>query len=278
MPRVPTKLLGLGLRLVLLGVVAVGAGCLPLSPLVPFHMTETTEVLGRGKFSFNATAGGGGLSGEGSGSGVALRVRAGVGARQEIGIEGGVVYISTGPVYIPPNNVQRAPWSGGGSALGAKVTWKMAPLPWLAVIAGAGGSSSDTGAAAGGDLALLVSPGSPLSGMWRPYLGVRGLFAIPVGRDIDVAGGPTAGMVVPLGLALHANRWIRVFFEAGPIVAFSNLGTAPERAGQPESNPYPGVYAAGTHAGGYGVIGVTLLLGRNKDQKWFLEAQQIWMR
>src|SRR5438046_2831791 len=78
---------------------------------------------------FGGNAGGGGL-----------RVRAGVGGRQEVGVEGTVLAVDTGKA-----SERSSRWIGNSLAYGWKLSWKGAPRDWFAVVAGAGGSSAATG-------------------------------------------------------------------------------------------------------------------------------------
>jgi hypothetical protein len=243
-----------------------------MSALPPFHLAETTAVLPQRKLSFNTTAGVGTMSQEGWGPGGALRIRMGVGAKQEVGVEGGMAYLDTGE---PKGGAP--PWIGKNSAYGAKLSWKYAPLPWLAVLAGAGISSAATGAAAGGDLALILSSDEPFRGWLRPYGGVRGSFALPIGRDIADRGGPTAALVLPGGLSLQVNRWVSLFLEFGAILAWSSIGADPARYNEPVTAPSAQrFFAPAQHGGAYGAFGATFLLERNSDSDWFIKAMNQW--
>lgn len=252
--------------------VAPAAGCAPMSPLIPLHLTETTQVLEARKISFNAIAGVGVMAQEGWGPGGALRLRVGVGAKQEVGIEGATIYADTGePKGGSP------PWIGKTSTYGAKLSWKYAPLPWLAVLAGAGASVASTGAAAGGDLALVLSTDHALRGWLRPYGAVRGSFALPIGRDLDDRGGATAALILPGGLSFQVNRWVSLFLEFGGIVAWSSIGADPARYEEPAASASARRYfEPARHGGCYGAFGATFLLERNTDSAWFMKGLDHW--
>lgn len=225
-------------------------GCAPLSPSVPIHLHETTEVQPRGRFSLGFGAGGGGLAQEGGGTGGNLRVRVGTGARQEVGLEGAVVYADTGA----PRSTGPA-WTGKSTAFGARLSWKAAPVPWLALLAGAAASSSATGGAVGGDLGVLFGSGRPLLSRLWPYAAARAFVAVPVGRDIEATGGVTVSLAVPVGMAIGVGRSVRLFFEGGGLFARSSLTTGGD-----------------SHGGGYGSAGVLIILERNADSPWMMEA------
>jgi hypothetical protein len=260
-----------GLRLLALALCAALAGCAPMSPLVPFHLTETTDVLKPRKFSFNASAGLGTMVQEGWGPGGTLRVRVGVGAKQEVGVEGGMVYADTGE---PKGGAP--PWIGKSSAYGAKLSWKYAPLPWLAVVAGGGASVAATGSAAGGDLALVLSSDHPFRGWLRPYGAVRGSFALPIGRDLQDRGGPTAALILPGGLSFQVNKWVSLFLEFGAILAWSSIGASPEQYSEPAVPSVRHFFEPSQHSGLYGAFGATFLLERNTDSEWFLKGLNQW--
>ena len=179
-----------------------------------------------------------------------LRVRVGVGARQEVGVEGTAAFVDTGKA-----DASSPSWIGKSAAWGFKLSYKGAPTDWLAFVAGAGGSETATGTALGGDLAAILAWPTALRGIVRPYGGVRGTFAIPVGRAIDAAGGVTAGLVVPVGLAFEPRPWLRLFVEAGFVDVWS------ERYDSGTVMTPKGMFGA-EHVGMYGTVGASFILGR----------------
>jgi hypothetical protein len=237
------------------GLLTLAAGCSPLSAIPPFHLAETTEVLAKKEASITAVGGGGGAGLDGWGAGGGLRLRVGVGAHQEVGVEGTAMYVDTGARSRTPSPGS-APWIGNSLALGLKLSWKVAPLPWLALIAGAGATDTATGGALGGDFALVFSPGHALYGWFRPYGAVRGSFAVPVGRGLYEAGGPTGGLVVPFGISFEPTRWLRLFVEGGAVAVVSH-GYDDTSSDDPNRS-----IVNDTHAGGYGALGVSFILGR----------------
>lgn len=252
--------------------VLLAPGCAPLSPAIPLHTMETTEVLPARKFSFGFVAGGGGLAQEGSGGGAALRVRAGVGAQQEVGVEGAVLYVDTG---TPRSTGPR--WTGQNTAYGMRLSWKMAPLPFLATLAGLGAASAPTGTSLSPDLGVLVSPGRLLLDRFRPYTAVRGVFSFPVGRDINLNGGVTASLVVPAGLMYQPSRSLRLFLEGGAFLTGSSLGAVADPVPTempPLAASHNRVYGPSLHGGGYGAVGVVFLLERNTDSESYLRMLQ----
>lgn len=249
-------------------------GCAPLSPAVPFHLMETSEVLAARKVSLGFTAGAGGLAQEGWGTGATLRARVGTGARQEVGLEGGVLYATTGG-----RRGTGPPWAGESNAYGLRLSWKLAPLPWLATLVGLGASSAATGAALSPDLGLVVSPGRPLLERLRPFGGARAFFAFPVARARDLTGGVTAALVLPVGLSYQPARSLRLLLEAGGLVAWSSLGAVADPAPTQQPPPaaaYQRAYAPSAHGGYYGAVGVVFVLERNSDSENLLRSLNRW--
>lgn len=249
-------------------------GCAPLTPTVPFHLLETTEVLPARKVAIGFNAGGGALVQEGAGAGGGLRVRVGVGARQEVGLEGTVLYVDTGT-----RRGSGPRWLGESTAFGARLSWKYAPLPFLGVLAGAGAASAATGSSLSGDAGLLVSPGRPLRGVVRPYAAARFLCAGPVGRERDQRGGVTLGLAVPVGLGLQIARSVRLFLEGGGLLFGSSVGATADPA--PTQDPPPAythdrIYPPALHGGFYGAAGVIFIIERNQDSASFLQGLQFW--
>lgn len=174
--------------------------------------------------------GGGGLTLGGSVGG-GLRARFGVGARQEVGVESTVLYAGSGEHH--PGDPA---WVGSSAAFGLKLSWKIAPLPYFAVIAGPGFTASSVGNAVGGTAGVIFSRST---GLVRPYAAAIGGFAVPVGRALDMNGGVTGGLGVPIGLALVLRPAIRLYFEAGFLAAWA------------DDSP------VSTGLGGYGALGLS---------------------
>lgn len=197
--------------LVSLGALALIAACKPLSPTPPFHFGETPDALAHRRTALATAVGAGSFDDIGGGVGAAARVRHGVGGGHELRAEAAAI----GRVNDDEPTTER-PWLGKSTALLYKVSWKKAFGNWFAVIAGGGGSKSETGNALGADLALLIAtPQAYFGGRIRPYLGVRGTFAVPVGRDTDEAGGITRGLVSAGGLAWDWSGLTQLFVELG---------------------------------------------------------------
>jgi hypothetical protein len=211
------------------------SGCSPLTAPVPFHLAETAQVLKPGAASVTAFAGGGGLGLDGNGGGLGLRVRVGVGARQEAGFEGTAIHVDTGTHDSNSPSYVGTSWSFAG-----KLSWKAAPLGWLAVITGVGASQSVIGSAAGGDLAVVFSTARALGGWFIPYGGLRAGVAVPVGHGTD--GGVTTELVVPVGFASVMGR-ARFFVEGGYLEAWAK-GTKFQ-----------------AHGGGYAGLGLAVHFG-----------------
>jgi hypothetical protein len=231
-------------------VAAAAAGCNPLSPTAPFHFGETPDALARGRVAVGAAAGAGKLQDIGGGVGAAGRVRYGVGGGHEVRAEAAVI----GRINDDTPTDER-PWLGKSSAWLYKAGWKWAWRPWLAVMAGAGGSHSETGNALGGDAALELSTSQAyFGGRVRPYFGLRGLFAVPVGRDRDEAGGPTRALVGAAGAAFDTSSVTQLFVEFGALGEWNrgyfSTDADPTRTIQSQHK-----------AGAYLAIGATFFLG-----------------
>jgi hypothetical protein len=196
--------------------ITLAAGCVPISAPIPLHLAETATPLQRGELRATAGGGGGVMGLDGGGGGGDVRLRIGVGARQEVGVEGELLRVDTGK---PDNKSPR--WIGKSFVYGLKVSWKGAPTDWFAVIAGAGAMSAATGESAGADLALVFS--RPV-GIVRPYAGFRGTIAFPVARPLADAGGITGGLVVPGGLSFHFTSRADLFLEGGWTQLWSDGG------------------------------------------------------
>lgn len=205
----------------LAGVTLCAAACAPLSAPPPLHFHETAGVLRRGQVALTASAGGGVVPLDGVAVGGGGRIRVGLGARQELGLEGTALYVDTGSTDKDSPNY----FIGKSAAYGAKLSYKADLIPeHLALLLGAGGSRSATGYAAGGDLGLIASFPRPLARVLRPYLGARASFALPVDRPLSDYGGPTLVGTLAPGLAILPRPWLRIYLEVGLYAIGKNLG------------------------------------------------------
>jgi hypothetical protein len=243
------------------------AGCAPLSVPAPYHFAETAKTLERGQARVTAAAGGGaGVPFDGSGGGGALRMRVGVGAHQEVGVEGELLKVDTG------SRQEADPrWIGTSLAFGYKLSWKISPRDWFAVMAGAGGAHSVLGESLGGDVGVLFA--RPV-GVFRPYGGLRVIFAAPVGRPIDDRGGITAGLSVAGGLSFHVSPRIDLFFEGGLAVLTSTGSDEDPTARSINTSTTSATNMTSmtsmtnndnhtvTHLGPYGLFALSITLGR----------------
>jgi hypothetical protein len=183
-------------------------GCNPVTMPTPLQLGETAPVLDEGEVSFGAQGGFGGtldlLSSNNSGGAVSGRVRVGVGNDQEIGFEG---MWGTQSIGCSENCSSNSRPDLDGQFGGAKASWKVGLIPQFAVIAGAGFGTSKTGTTAGGDVGFVLSP----TGFFRPYLGGRIGFAVPV------TGSAKAGVdfAVPAGICLQLSDVAAIFGEIG---------------------------------------------------------------
>lgn len=211
--------------------------CFPTPPLV---FNETAGVLppGRVALSFGGAVAAVVPSGVGSPMGGAgVRVRAGIGDRQEAGVDlmvGGMV---------------------DSVVAGGRVAWKRGLLAPLALLAGAdigyshtsGVSMGDNQVSGGGDVGLVASPARELT--VRPYGGVRA----GLGGYFDAGGGsgqPCCGWFIPqaaFGLSIESDGPFRMSIEGG----------------------YAGLLTFAAHDASYshqlyGSLCLTFLLGREK--------------
>lgn len=189
-----------------------GAGC---TPVLPMHFAETAEVIAKKEVSLTVSGGGGSASNVNNCcGGGAARVRVGVGHNMEVGVEAEV--LGTG------NS------SAGTVVLGGKVSYKYAPIPYLAILAGVGamGSFGVGMGASNGDAGLGADVGAVastpvLAKLLRIYGGARFSFVVPARKDIYAGGGPTQGIIVPVGLSLEPSRRWRVYLEGGYLGGWS---------------------------------------------------------
>jgi hypothetical protein len=203
-----------------LSLVVAGAGC---APTIPFHATETADVLKAKQVAITVAGGGGDGSGIEKGAaapsnccgGGGVRVRVGVGHDQEVGAE--MTAIGVGG-------------SNGGDGvayLAGKLRYKLGLGRHLAFLAGLGGAGaipvkpqmSTPPLVLGADVALLAST-SPLAGWAQVYGGLRFTAALPATSDF-YANNPTELFTVPVGVALQLHpRWT-LFLEGGLLGAVS---------------------------------------------------------
>jgi hypothetical protein len=218
-------------RVLAIVVVSLG-GC---TPILPFHLAETAEILQRREVSLTVAGGGGGASNLGNCcGGGAARVRVGLGHRMELGVDTELIGSGT---------------AGSGSlTLGGKVSYKLGLLPYLALLAGVGatgsigfGTTKNGEAGLGADVGLVAS--TPLiANRLRLYGGTRLSFVVPTAHDLYDAGGPTESLVVPVGLSIEPDRRWRIFLEGGYLGGFSQ-----GHNGQPPmvfNNGWNGAYGA----------------------------------
>ncbi len=210
---------------------------------MPLPLAESTTTLRPREVSLTV-AGGGAVVGAtccqnvtvGEVGGTEVRARVGIGAHQEIGAS---VFLGVGTTV------------GHGDvpfALGGKISYKIAPVPWLAIVAGAGGMdySASSVALGAGDLAVIVAPYTARNGS-QFYVAARGSFAIPV---LEGATDVNEALAFPVGFAWQTSRRVRLFVEAGPLAGFAQLWTT-NAPGPPQTT---------STLGGYGTLAVAFLL------------------
>lgn len=230
------------MRFALLGFALALSGCYPT---LPTHFAESTEVLAPGNVGITLAGGPAGFYTKLRGNhlteaagGFEGRVRVGIGHSQEIG---GSVFAGVGtPVSSGDVNV----------GAGAKLSYKIAPLPWLAAVADAGIMDLDSASVVipSGDLAIVAAPYTARDGS-QVYTGLRGSLGIPI---LEGARASDEGITIPVGFAFHASpRW-RMFVEGGFVAGFGQF------AGQSGST---GLNDTAT-LGGYGVVAVGYVFGR----------------
>jgi hypothetical protein len=191
------------------------------TPILPWHFAESPETLKAREVSLTVAGGGGAGGGNGGNlnsccGGGAARLRVGVGHEQEVGVEGNLIFASSGSV----------------GAL--KLAYKIAPSPNFAIVAGAG-ATIDEGrqVALGGDAAGVVATDALGRAGARVYSGLRVSFALPAGgREIYDSGGASEALLVPVGVQLGPARarW-RLYLEAGYMAAWSQAREQQEVVG-----------------------------------------------
>jgi hypothetical protein len=217
---------------------------------MPAPIAEGTEVLKPHAVGLTLAAAGAGFAGTCGakatclsqfGFGGEARVRLGLGGHQEIGASGfGAFVVQQGDTSSLAGQAQTR-FVGGG-----ELSYKIAPVPWLAIVAGAGALDENGTPVVGGDLAVLVAPYTGGQGA-QLYTGARGSFGIP----IFSGGTATAeGLVVPVGFSFKSGSDVRVFFEGGLAVGFD----------QYKSTADPKTNQDATYLGGYGAAGVLLMV------------------
>ena len=220
------------------------AGCYPTLPPV---LGEGTEVLRPGGVSLTAAGAGAAFganvtqccaaaSATEVGGGLEARLRAGIGAKQEIGAS---VFLGIGNPYGNGD----PPFAAGGA-----ISYKVAPLQWLAVVADAG--ALDFAAASvgivSGDLAVIAAPYTAANGT-QLYTAVKGAIAVPFlsgSRDL------IESVTVPIGLSVPTSKRVRFLVEAGPIFGFA----------QQVDDSAPDMPLDATSIGAYAAVAFTFVL------------------
>jgi len=208
-------------------------GC--MYPTLAPHIGEGTTVLKPKQVGVTVTGGGGGgrytignVNTTSLGGGAEARVRVGLSGNQELG---GSVVAGIG------SKVTGEPPVGAGVA----VSYKIAPLSWLALVADVGAIDRVISSTAifGGSLGVIVAPYTA-SGGTQLYTGAKGSVSIPI---LQGASGSAFLVAVPIGLDWHATSRFRTFVEGGFL-----LGHGEVVAG--------GTTTATDGYGGYGAVGV----------------------
>jgi hypothetical protein len=222
-------------------VVIAGASSTACFSTLPPHLGEGTKVLAPGSVSLNVAGGGGsfevkdqtGAFANSTAAGFEVRARVGVGAKSEIGVS---MFGGLGTSV------------GGGDppfALGGKLSYKLAPLPWLAFVADGGGMSYAVSAVAvfSGDLAVIAAPYTGPNGE-QLYVALKGAFSVPV---LQNATNVNEAIIVPVGFELPTSKRVRFIVEAGPVFGFAQQTDL-------------GVTSSTNSFGGYGMLAFTFLL------------------
>jgi len=194
-----------------LWILVVVGGC---TPLIPFHLAETAEVLKQGSVSLTvAGGGGGGRDVDKCCGGGSARVSVGVGRSSEVGFEASVV--------------GGAPDTHNVNLL-TKFRYKLGFHKNLALLAGLGviGAfdtqlSKNDRAGLGADVGVVASS-DPIAGFLRVYGGARFSFVFGLEKDL-YDGVPTQAFVVPAGLSFQANPAWRFFLEGGLVGGWSEF-------------------------------------------------------
>jgi hypothetical protein len=210
------------MRIALASLALVATGCFAT---LPPQVAEGTTVMDAGGVSLGVSAGAGTFEYQGQANsqgqtawnnqtagGFETRLRTGIGGHQELGVSvfGGVGSgIGNGdPPFV----------------LGGKLSYKIAPAPWFAIVAGGGAMDHSVSSTAvfSGDLALIAAPYTSPTG-FQFYVATKGAFAIPV------LSGSTAveeSIVIPLGLQIPTSKRMKLYAELGPIWGFAQQSQA----------------------------------------------------
>jgi hypothetical protein len=199
-------------RLLVMLLASFFVGCYPA---LPPHFVESTDVLDARAVGVTVA---GGISGLAQGccrsttsgqvvGGADVRARIGVGAKQEVGAS----------LFAGLGSGTPVPY-----ALGGEASYKVAPVSWLAIVAGGGAmvlTDPSTTAVLGGDVAAVVAPYTDQNGT-QIYTGARSSLAIPI---LNGAHGATEAVTVPLGAMRGIGQPVRYFVEVGAIIAASQF-------------------------------------------------------
>jgi hypothetical protein len=185
----------------------------------PFYGLESPATLPAGRVSLTA-AGGGACDSVGcSLVGGASRFRLGIGARQEVGVDGEAL-----PAW--------------GSTYGFKFAYKLSPRDGLAFTAGLGATYQDVPgrfAALGGDLGAIISLGH-LSPDTPVFGAVRVSVAVPTwSNDIYKDGGIVEMATIPIGLSHPVAPGWELIGEVAAMVGLATSRTIGHRIGVDES-------------------------------------------
>jgi hypothetical protein len=226
--------------------VAIVMSCAACFSTLPPHLGEGTDVLAPGRVSLNVAGGAGsfevkdqtGAYDNVSVGGFEVRLRSGIGAKSELGIS------LFGGIGTP---------NGGGDppfALGGKLSYKLAPLPWLAFVVDAGAMDHSVAAIAvfSGDLAVIVAPYTAPDGK-QLYVALKGAFSIPVLQNQN-ANNVNEAIIVPVGFELPTSKRVRFLVEGGPIVSFAQQTQTTTGGATSSTNSF----------GGYAMVAFTFLL------------------
>jgi len=215
---------------------------------IPAPFGEGTEVLKPHATGITLLAAGGGAGGlcnaaqscpGQGGAGGELRIRLGLRGNQEIGVSGYGAFLgrtADASGATPPTT-----FIGGG-----EVSYKIAPVPWFALVGGAGAADQGGNFVVGGNLAAIIAPYTSEHGT-ELYTGARGSFGIPV---INGAKSATESVIVPVGFSFKSGGDVRVILESGLAVGFNQYA----------SDTPPQTSQSATYVGGYGAVGVLVTI------------------
>lgn len=219
-------------------------GCYPTLPPV---LAEGTQVLRPGGVSITAAGGAAGFganvtqccgatSATVAGAGLEARLRAGLGGKQEIGAS---VFLGIGTPYGNGD----PPFAAGGA-----ISYKVAPVPWLALVAegGALDHAAASVAIVSGSFAVIAAPYTSPSGM-QLYTAVKGAIAVPF---LSGARNLVESVTAPVGLSVPTSQHVRFLLEAGPVFGFA----------QQVDDAAPDTTLGATSIGGYGAVAFAFVL------------------